>query len=98
VNVPSIAFTVIAVILLVIAACDIIVGIGAWNYRPWVRVPAIVMSVIHLFNFPFGTATGILGIWLFGFEDAVRERLGGEPAELAAPAKKAPAKKAKKKR
>lgn len=43
---------------------SIVAGIGLLKFRPWARVLSIVLSVIHLFNVPFGTALGIYGLWV----------------------------------
>src|SRR5437868_13597020 len=40
----------------VLSIPGLIAGIGLLNFAPWSRILAIVLSVIHLFNFPFGTA------------------------------------------
>jgi hypothetical protein len=52
----------IAVLLLLLSAPSIIAGIGLLQFRPWAKVLAIIVSVLHLFNIPFGTALGIYGL------------------------------------
>lgn len=42
---------------------DIIAGIGLLQFRPWARTLTIILSALHLFNVPFGTALGVYGIW-----------------------------------
>jgi hypothetical protein len=42
----------------------IIVGYGLFRLRPWSRVAGIVVSILSLFAFPFGTALGVYGLWV----------------------------------
>jgi hypothetical protein len=42
----------------------IVAGIGLLKYKEWARVWAIVASVLHLINIPFGTALGVYGFWV----------------------------------
>lgn len=49
--------------LLVLSLPSLIVGFGLIRFRPWARTLAIVLSVLHLFNIPFGTALGVYGLW-----------------------------------
>jgi hypothetical protein len=41
----------------------IIAGVGLLQFRPWARTLMIVLSAIHIFNFPVGTALGVYGLW-----------------------------------
>ena len=52
------------VVVLAMSAPSIIAGIGLLYFKPWARVLTIILSVIHLFNIPFGTALGIYGLWV----------------------------------
>ncbi len=54
----------IGVFFIVLALPSIIGGWGLLNFRPWARILVIVLSVLHLFNFPFGTALGVYGLWV----------------------------------
>ncbi len=90
--------TVVAVILLALAAFDVIVGIGLWTHKPWARILTIIYSVLSLFSFPIGTLIGAFGIWLFGFESTVKSLFGVKTARVAKKATKKAAKKAKKKK
>ena len=47
-------------VVLAMSAPSIIAGIGLL----WARVLTIILSVIHLFSVPFGTALGIYGLWV----------------------------------
>jgi len=55
---------IIFVVLLIIGLPQILAGWGLLNYRPWARILTIVISVLHLFSFPLGTALGIYGLWV----------------------------------
>ena len=37
---------------------------GLLHYRPWARVLAIVLAVLHIFSFPFGTALAVYTLWV----------------------------------
>ena len=53
----------IFVILLVLSLPSLIAGIGLLQFKPWARMLTIVLSVLHIFNIPFGTALGVYGLW-----------------------------------
>jgi hypothetical protein len=42
-----------------------LVAYGMLHRRPWGRTLAIVMSILSLLKFPFGTALGIYTLWVF---------------------------------
>ena len=52
----------IAFLMLLLSAPSIIAGIGLLQYKYWAKILTIILSVLHLFNFPFGTALGIYGL------------------------------------
>jgi hypothetical protein len=54
--------TVIAI--LIVALPGIIVGWGLYRFRPWARVGGIVLAVLSLIFFPFGTILGVYGLWV----------------------------------
>jgi len=54
----------IAIFLLLLSAPSIIAGIGLLRLRPWAKTVTIIVSALHLFSFPFGTALGIFGLWV----------------------------------
>lgn len=56
--------SVVAIILLILSVPSIIGGIGLLRYKPWAKILTIILSVLHLFNIPFGTALGIYGLWV----------------------------------
>ena len=54
----------IAVLVLLISTPAIVAGIGLLQMRPWSKILGIVVSALHIFNVPFGTALGIYGFWV----------------------------------
>lgn len=66
------AAVIFAVFLLALSIFYLAIGFGLWNMRPWARRAALVLSIISLLNFPIGTILGLVGIWLFGFNDDVK--------------------------
>ncbi len=62
----------IAVFFLVLALPSILGGWGLLKFRPWARIVIIVVSIFHLFNFPFGTALGVYGFWVLLGEEGRR--------------------------
>ena len=51
-------------VVLAMSAPSVIAGIGLLYLKPWARVLTIILSVIHLFSVPLGTALGIYGLWV----------------------------------
>lgn len=56
--------TVLTAFLVLLSLPGLIAGWGLLSYKNWARIVAIVLCVLHLFNFPFGTAMGIYGLWV----------------------------------
>lgn len=52
------------IVLLVLSLPGLIVGIGLLQFKSWARILGIIVSALHLFNVPFGTALGIYGLWV----------------------------------
>ena len=59
----SIIANVIAIVFIIISLPGILAGIGLYRRQEWARILTLVLSVIEVFNFPFGTAIGIYSIW-----------------------------------
>ncbi len=55
---------IIIVILLITSLPAIITGIGLLRMTSWSRIVAIILSVLHLFSIPIGTALGVYGLWV----------------------------------
>ncbi|HAH22553.1 MAG TPA: hypothetical protein DCL77_02100 [Prolixibacteraceae bacterium] len=51
-------------ILVILSVPGILAGWGLYKRREWARILTLILSVIGLFNFPFGTAIGIYSIWV----------------------------------
>jgi|SRR6516225_2418483 hypothetical protein len=71
---------VIGIAVLVKAVAGFAAGYGLLKREHWARVLTIVLSFLALFNFPFGTALGIYGLWVLfpaqserEYEEASRE-------------------------
>lgn len=62
----------VAIFFLVLAAPAILGGWGLLHYKPWARVLMIVVSILHLFHVPLGTALGVYGLWVLLTDEARR--------------------------
>jgi hypothetical protein len=56
--------SVVAIFILVKAACGFLAGWGLLQRESWARVIALVLGFISLFNIPFGTAVGVYTLWV----------------------------------
>ncbi len=61
----------ILLILLITSLPAIVTGIGLLRLASWSRIVGIILSVLHLFSVPFGTALGVYGLWVLLSRDAV---------------------------
>jgi hypothetical protein len=59
----SLIANIISVALIVISIPGILAGLGLYKRQEWARILTLVISIIQLFSFPFGTAIGIYSIW-----------------------------------
>lgn len=59
----SIISDVLAIIFIVISLPGILAGLGLYKRKEWARILTLILSVIEIFSFPFGTAIGIYSIW-----------------------------------
>jgi hypothetical protein len=50
--------------IVVMSLPGIIIGWGLYKIRPWARLFGIVLAVLSLIAFPFGTALGVYGLWV----------------------------------
>jgi len=71
---PIIGITGTAIVSLVtlMALPSLVVGIGLWKRHAWARVGGIVLSILLLFGFPFGTILGAYGLWVLFSKDTER--------------------------
>jgi hypothetical protein len=56
------------VVILIVSAPAVIGGIGLLKFQSWARTLTIIVSILHLFSVPLGTALGIYGLWVL-FKD-----------------------------
>ncbi|MEO6238990.1 MAG: hypothetical protein ABIQ52_18495 [Vicinamibacterales bacterium] len=68
----GIAGTALVTFLLAVSVPGLVVGIGLINLKPWARIGAMVLAVIHLINIPIGTALGIYALWVLFNKDTER--------------------------
>ena len=64
--------TALVAFLLVLSLPNIIAGIGLIRLRPWARIAGIVLSILGLTVFPFGTIVGVYGIWVLFSKETER--------------------------
>lgn len=69
--------TVLTIFLLILALPGLIAGWGLLSFKPWARILGIVLCVVNLLFFPYGTAVGIYGLWVLFNKDT--ERLFSNP-------------------
>ncbi len=63
-SILSIVADVLAIVFIIISVPGILAGIGLYKRKEWARILALVLSVIEIFSFPFGTVIGIYSIWV----------------------------------
>ena len=76
---PLVGLTGTALVIFALATSlpAVIVGYGLFRFRPWARIAGLVLSIVSLIVFPFGTLLGLYGLWvLFSSET---ERLFTSP-------------------
>jgi len=55
---------VIFLFALVLCLPSLVAGIGLVQFRSWARLATLVLSGLHLLNFPIGSALGFYGFWV----------------------------------
>jgi len=63
VKVISIVADVLAIVFVIVSVPGILAGLGLYSRKEWARILTLILSVIEIFSFPFGTAIGIYSIW-----------------------------------
>ena len=71
----------IAVFFFIIALPGIIGGVGLMRRREWGRILILIISVLDLINFPFGTALGAYSIWALVQPEVVEQFKNGNTEE-----------------
>ena len=59
----------IALFFLCLALPALIAGFGLLARKPWARTLTLVIAVINLFGFPFGTALGAYQLWVLAMNE-----------------------------
>ncbi len=59
-------------------------GIGLLKLHQWARIVAIVVGVLHILSFPFGTALGVYTLWVL-LNPETEALFRGQQAALAYP-------------
>jgi type IV pilus assembly protein PilA len=75
---------VMSVLCLAFAAIQFVCGVGLLKLKPYGRTIMIVLSVLGLFAFPFGTVIAIL-VLIYLFRPGVKILFSGQPAESLTP-------------
>jgi hypothetical protein len=72
--IPIIGITGMALVILLLAVSlpGLLAGWGLLNYKPWARILAIVVAILHLLNIPFGTLVGVYALWVLLNKDTER--------------------------
>lgn len=78
----SIIGNVIATFLILVSIPGIIAGLGLYRRKEWARILTLILSVIEIFNFPFGTAIGIYSIWAMIQPETVAAFARQEPKQF----------------
>lgn len=55
--------TLIGTFLFLVSVPGLVGGIGLLKRQNWARILVLILSVLQLFNVPFGTAVGIYSLW-----------------------------------
>ena len=63
--------TFIAVFLFLVSVPGLVGGIGLLKRQDWARVLVLILSVLQLFNVPFGTAVGVYSLWALTQEETI---------------------------
>ena len=56
--------TIVGGFLFLVSVPGLIGGIGLLQRQNWARILVLILSVLQLFNVPFGTAVGVYSLWV----------------------------------
>jgi hypothetical protein len=65
----GLAGTFVVMFITILSLPSAVIGIGLLQFRPWAKVAGIVLSLLHLVGFPFGTIIGVYGLWVLFSKD-----------------------------
>jgi hypothetical protein len=54
----------VGVLVALMSIPTLLAGYGQLKFRPWARILTIVLAIIELINFPFGTILGVYSLWV----------------------------------
>ena len=69
----SLIADVLAIVFIIISVPGILAGMGLYKRKEWARILTLVLSIVEIFSFPFGTAIGIYSIWALIQPETVAE-------------------------
>ena len=67
----SIISNVVVIFTCFISIPGLIAGFGLFKRKEWARILTLILSVLNLFSFPFGTAIGVYSIWALSNKEVV---------------------------
>ena len=62
--ITSLIATFVGGIMLVLSLPGFVAGYGLLKRKQWGRILALIIGILNLMNFPFGTAVGVYTIWV----------------------------------
>jgi hypothetical protein len=65
-------FAVIAGALAILGLPKMIAGWGLLRYRNWARILTIILAIVGLWAFPFGTILGVYALWVLLHPETTR--------------------------
>lgn len=68
--ITSLVGTIVGGFMLVMALPGLLAGYGLLKRKQWGRILALVIGILNLVNFPFGTAVGVYTLWVLLPQDA----------------------------
>ena len=63
----------VALFIAALSVPGVIAGYGLLTRKPWARILAIILGVISLIRFPWGTALGIYTLWVLLSKDGAAQ-------------------------
>ena len=68
----TVASVIGSVIIAALSGVCVAAGFGLLNGKPWARIVIIVLSILGLFKFPFGTILSIYSLWVLFNAETIR--------------------------
>jgi ABC-type molybdate transport system permease subunit len=67
----SVIGTAFGVLMIALAIPGMLAGYGLLRHRSWARLLAMIIAVLGLVNFPFGTVIGIYALFVLSQQTAI---------------------------